>query len=74
MNNSDLVEISLGADDGLKIGHLMEVRRGPTYLGEGVVRKTGPDRAVLQMKTRKRLNIQKGDTVTTRITLGAQLD
>lgn len=63
-NNRDLVEVSLGTDDGLKTGHTMEVHRGKTYLGKGIVRMTGPDRAVILMG-KLHGKIQKGDRVTT---------
>ena len=65
---SDLVEISIGHDDGLKIGHSLDVFRGNTYLGRIVIRKTAPDRAVGEIvKELKRGQIKKGDHVTTKL-------
>ena len=65
---SDLIEISIGHDDGLKIGHTLDVYRGNTYLGRIVIRKTAPDRAVGQVvKELKRGQIKKGDHVTTKL-------
>jgi hypothetical protein len=67
VSDKDLLEISIGADDGLKVGHSLDVYRGNTYLGRIVVRKTNPDRAVGQiMKELQRGQIKRGDRVTTR--------
>ena len=68
VSGSDLVEISIGHDDGLKVGHSLDVFRGSTYLGRIVIRKTAPDRAVGEMvKELKRGQIKKGDHVTTKL-------
>jgi hypothetical protein len=66
-NSSDLIEISLGSDDGLKAGHTLQVYRGNQYLGQVTVRSTGPDRAVAQIvKELQRGPIRKDDNVTTK--------
>jgi hypothetical protein len=66
-NSSDLIEISLGSDDGLKTGHSLQVYRGNQYLGQVTVRTTGPDRAVAQIvKELQRGPIRKDDNVTTK--------
>lgn len=68
VGQSDLIEISIGHDDGLKIGHTLDVYRGNNYLGRIVIRKTAPDRAVGQVvKELKRGQIKKGDNVTTKL-------
>lgn len=68
VNSSDLIEVSIGSDDGLKPGHVMQVYRGNQYLGQITIRSTGPDRAVGQIdKTLQRGKIQKGDNVTTKL-------
>ena len=68
ISDSDLVEISIGHDDGLKVGHTLDVFRGNTYLGRIIVRKTAPDRAVGEIvKELKRGQIKKGDHVTTKL-------
>lgn len=68
VSEKNLVEISLGKDDGLKEGHVMEVYRGNTYLGRIVIRKTAPDRAVGAIVPElKRGQIKKGDHVTTKL-------
>lgn len=64
----DLIEISLGHDDGLKEGHQMEVFRGATYLGRVIVMKTEPNRAVVKILPEYRKGtIRKDDRVTTRL-------
>lgn len=68
VNASDLIEVSIGSDDGLKPGHVMQVYRGNQYLGQITIRSTGPDRAVGQIdKTLQRGKIQKGDNVTSKL-------
>jgi len=49
VSDKDLLEISIGADDGLKVGHALDVYRGNQYLGRIVIKKTNPDRAVGQV-------------------------
>jgi len=67
VSDKDLLEISIGADDGLKVGHSLDVYRGTQYLGRIVVKKTSPDRAVGQvMKELQRGQIKRGDRVTTK--------
>ena len=43
---AQLVEVTIGADDGLKQGNTVEVYRGSRYLGRIEILKTSPDRAV----------------------------
>lgn len=67
VSDKDLLEISIGADDGLKVGHSLDVYRGNQYLGRIVVKKTNPDRAVGQvMRELQRGQIKRGDRVTTK--------
>lgn len=67
VGDKDLVEISVGMDDGLREGHVMEVYRGDTYLGQIKIMKVAPDRAVGQInKDLKRGQVRKGDHVTTK--------
>jgi hypothetical protein len=67
VSDKDLLEISIGADDGLKVGHALDVYRGNQYLGRIVIKKTNPDRAVGQvMKELQRGQIKRGDRVTTK--------
>jgi hypothetical protein len=73
---SELVEISLGSDQGLKKGHQMTVYRTglnkpgqkPKFLAKIVIVNTTPDKAVGEVieSTRNGV-IQKGDNVTTKL-------
>ena len=64
----DLIEISLGSDDGLKEGHALEVYRGNTYLGRIIIRRTAPDRAVGQIvRELQRGQIKQGDNVSSKL-------
>ncbi len=68
VSSKDLVEISIGSDDGLKIGNRLEVFRGSHYLGKIEVLKLEVDRAVgKDLQEYKRGPIQKGDEVATRL-------
>jgi hypothetical protein len=67
-SNADLVEISLGSDDGLKKGHLLEVMRGPQYLGRLEVYSVKPDVATARiLKPFQKGPIKRGDLVRTKI-------
>jgi hypothetical protein len=62
-----LLEISIGADDGLKAGHMLEVYRGGAYLGRAVVRRTEPDRGVAEViPAPGNQEIRVGDRVMTK--------
>ena len=68
VSDKDLIEISIGKDDGLKEGHTLEVYRDNTYLGRIVIRRTAPDRAVGQIiKELQRGQIKRGDRVSTKL-------
>ncbi|TWU19751.1 hypothetical protein [Allorhodopirellula heiligendammensis] len=63
-----LVEVSIGYDDGLREGHLLEVSRGGRYVSRLRVRKTEPDRAVAEiLNDYSEGAIQEGDRVDTTI-------
>lgn len=67
-----LVEISIGSDDGLRKGHMLEVfrLRGSTskYLGRIEVLNTEPDRAVAKVIPEfRKAAFQKEDRVATRL-------
>jgi len=64
----NLIEISLGSDDGLRVGHRLQVFRSNAYLGYAVVLKTDPDRAVAQVdeKTQRGL-VKVRDSVATKL-------
>jgi uncharacterized protein YoxC len=65
---SQLVEVTIGSDDGLKQGNTVEVFRGARYLGRLEIIKTSPDRAVGRVDRRfQQGQIQEGDRVATRL-------
>jgi hypothetical protein len=67
VNRDNMIEISLGSDDGLRVGHTLEVYRDSTYLGRVEVLNTTTDRAVAKVIPGFRKGaIQKGDDVATR--------
>lgn len=67
VNRDNLVEISLGSDDGLRSGHPLEVYRNDKYLGRVEVLNTSTDRAVGKiLPGYRKAAIQKGDDVATR--------
>jgi hypothetical protein len=67
VGGKDLIEISIGRDDGLREGHSLDVYRDNTYLGRMVIQRADPDRAVGQMiRELQRGQIKRGDRVTTK--------
>jgi hypothetical protein len=67
-----MIEVSLGADDGLRKGNTLEVFRNAgtisKYLGRIQVVRTSPDKAVGKiMPEFRKGNIQKEDRVATRV-------
>jgi hypothetical protein len=65
---AQLVEVSIGADDGLAAGNTLEVSRGDRYLGRIEILETSPDRSVGRVDRRSQTGqIQEGDRVATRI-------
>ncbi len=71
VSQNDLLELSLGADDGIRSGNTLEVFRGNSYLGRVQVLTTQSDRAVGKiLPDFKKGIIQKGDDVATRFKVG----
>jgi Tfp pilus assembly protein PilO len=63
----ELVQISLGSDDGLRAGHLLEVSRGGRYVGRIQVTKTYSDRSVCKViREFLQSQVQKDDRVDTK--------
>ena len=59
-----MIEISIGSDDGLKAGHTVEVYRGQRYLGRAKIVRTSPDKSVGKILPRSQNGpIQAGDRV-----------
>jgi vacuolar-type H+-ATPase subunit I/STV1 len=68
---SQLIEISIGADDGLKPSHTVEIFRGDRYLGRAEILKTEPDKAVGRiLRQFQQGQIEEGDDVATRFRIG----
>lgn len=69
---SNLVEVSIGSDDGIREGHTLQVYRISggvrTYLGRVTVVKTSPDKSVAKIDPNYRKGtIQKGDRVDSKL-------
>ncbi|MBT6724222.1 MAG: hypothetical protein HOB20_13425 [Planctomycetaceae bacterium] len=64
----DLLQISLGKDDGLRIGHRLDVYRGALYLGRVQIRETQPSSAVCEIiPESQKGQIRKDDNVITNL-------
>jgi len=64
----DSIEVTLGGDDGVQMGHFLEVYRDDEYLGRVQVISVKPDRSVGRViREFKRGDIQPGDRVATRL-------
>jgi DNA repair exonuclease SbcCD ATPase subunit len=62
----NLVEVSIGFDDGLRDGHLLDITRRGQYIGKLKIRRTEPNRAVAEiLKDYETAIIQEGDRVDT---------
>jgi hypothetical protein len=61
----DMIEISIGEDDGLKPGHTVVVSRSDKYLARAQITRVTPDRAVGRIQYRN-APIQEGDRVQTK--------
>ncbi|MFM8951477.1 MAG: hypothetical protein ACKOOF_00170 [Planctomycetaceae bacterium] len=65
-NNS--IQVSLGSDDGLQVGHTLEVYRSGQYVGRAVVQSVKSDRAIATLvREYSRGIVQRGDKVTTKL-------
>jgi hypothetical protein len=65
-----LVEVTIGGDDGLKEGDTLIVYRGNRYLGRLAILETSPDKSVGRVERRfQQGQIQEGDRVATRLKL-----
>lgn len=71
LGDRDLIELSIGKDDGLRAGHTVELYRGHKYLGRAEVVKTAADKSVAKiLKQYQKALLQKGDLVATRLKIG----
>jgi hypothetical protein len=68
VGDKELIEISIGLDDGIREGVTLEVFRDSTYLGKVTVRKVSANRSVAEIDQRfKKGQIRKGDRVASKI-------
>ena len=68
VDKEDHAEISLGTDDGLRIGNMLELYRGDKYLGRMQVLEAEPHRAVGKiLQELKQDVVRRGDQVATRL-------
>ena len=68
VSDKNLIEISIGSDDGLRKHHFMEVYRKNSYVGRVEIVKVEPDRAVAKIIPEFRRGIiKKGDRVATKL-------
>ena len=71
VSGSNLVEVDLGSDDGLRIGHTLDIFRGNQYLGRVEILTTRTDKSVGRvLPDYKKGVIQEGDNVATRLKVG----
>jgi hypothetical protein len=62
------IQVSLGSDDGLQVGHTLEVYRSGQYVGRAIVRSVKSDRAIAELvREYSRGIVQRGDKVTTKL-------
>jgi chromosome segregation ATPase len=68
VGGAQLVEVTIGSDDGLAEGNTLEVSRGDKYLGRIEILQTTPDKSVGRVDPRfQQGRIAEGDRVATRI-------
>lgn len=66
-----LIEITIGADDGIRPGQTVEIFRGERYLGRAKIMKADPDRAVGRiLREFQQGQIQENDDVATKLRVG----
>ncbi|WP_428307619.1 hypothetical protein [Lacipirellula sp.] len=69
--SGQLIEITIGADDGVRPGQTVELFRGDRYLGRAEILKADPDRAVGQVIRKfQQGQIQENDDVATKLRVG----
>jgi hypothetical protein len=69
--SGQMIEVTVGADDGLRKGHTVEIFRGQRYLGRAEIIQTEPDRAVGRVIRKfQQGQIQENDHVATKLRVG----
>jgi septal ring factor EnvC (AmiA/AmiB activator) len=70
-DGGQLIEISLGYDDGVRQGQTVEVFRGERYLGRAQILRADPDRSVGRvLREFQQGTIQEQDDVATKLRVG----
>lgn len=65
--NNKYVVMSIGSDDGMRQGHMLDVHRGEKYVSRVQITKTHPDRSIARVLDNYREDaIRRGDRVRTR--------
>jgi hypothetical protein len=68
VGRDNLVEVSLGRDDGVRVDHELEVFRGAQYLGKIRILKTEDDKSIgVILPDFRRGLIQQGDKVAAKL-------
>jgi hypothetical protein len=68
LQDPNLVELSLGKDDGLRINHYVDLYRGNAYLGRAVITDTEGNRSVAKvLKDGLKAAVRQDDNFTTRL-------
>lgn len=71
VDTSGLVEVSLGRDDGIRVGFTLEIHREGQYLGRILIRTVRDDKSVGRiLEGYQRGYIRAGDSVQSRLSLG----
>ena len=66
-----MIEVTVGADDGLRKGDTLEIFRGQRYLGRAMIIQTEPDRSVARVIRKfQQGQIQENDHVATKLRVG----
>jgi hypothetical protein len=70
-DGGQLIEITVGADDGIRPGGTVEIFRGDRYLGRAEILRAEPDKAVGRiLREFQQGQIQEGDDVATKFRIG----
>lgn len=65
--NGDLFVISLGYDDGVRVGHVMDVYRRDKFVGKGTIVKTESDLSAMRINRDFMMDtVREGDHVTSK--------
>lgn len=68
LQDPNLVELSLGSDDGMRDGHYVDLYRGNIYLGRAVITNTQGHRSVAKvLKDGLKASVRQDDNFTTRL-------